>query len=133
MTVCGRRADRAAAVAALADGMTGSAPPAPGTWDLLVNTTPIGTAPRQDESPVPAGALAGGRTVYDLVYNPRRTRLLEEAARVGCETIGGLDMLVAQAHHQFSWWFGAGPPAGLFHDVASATLRESTRGEENPA
>lgn len=137
VTVCARRPDRAATVAALAGGKTGAASPEPGTWDLLVNTTPTGTAPRHTESPVPAGALRGGGTVYDLVYNPRQTRLLEEAARAGCETIGGLDMLVAQAHHQFAWWFGADPPAGLFHDVASATLRQQPVvkpwGEEHPA
>ncbi len=76
-------------------------PPAPGTWDLLVNCTPVGMHPHLDESPVPAAALTR-RYVYDLVYNPPATRLLRDAAAAGCETIGGLDMLVAQAQEQFS-------------------------------
>ncbi len=44
--------------------------------------------------------------MYDLVYNPPATRLLRDAAAAGCVTIGGLDMLVAQAQEQFSWWTG---------------------------
>ena len=58
-----------------------------------------------DETPIAARHLTG-RCVYDLVYNPPLTRLLREAAPAGCQTIGGLDMLVAQAHEQFDWWTG---------------------------
>ena len=53
-------------------------------------------------------ALRGG-LVYDLVYNPEVTRLLREASTAGCQTIGGLDMLVAQAMEQFRWWTGIAP------------------------
>ena len=52
--------------------------------------------PHVDETPIPAEQLTG-RFVYDLVYNPPATRLLRDAAPRGCETIGGLEMLVAQA------------------------------------
>ena len=93
-------------------------PPEPGTWDLLVNATPVGTWPAVDETPVPAEALAGGRLVYDLVYNPPVTRLLREAAAAGCRTIGGLEMLVAQAERQFEWWTGRRAAAGV---MAAAT------------
>ena len=48
-------------------------------------------------------------TVYDLVYNPPYTRLLEDADRARCRIIGGLDMLVAQAQAQFEWWTGRRP------------------------
>ena len=80
-------------------------PPEPGSWDLLVNCTPIGMHPHVDDTPVPAEPLTG-RLVYDLVYNPPATRLLRDAAAAGCQTIGGLDMLVAQAQEQFQWWTG---------------------------
>ena len=53
-------------------------PPAPGSWDLLVNATPVGTSPAVDQSPLDAASL-DGRLVYDLVYNPPRTRLLADA------------------------------------------------------
>ena len=41
--------------------------------------------------------LFHGGVVYDLVYKPPHTKCLDTAARAGCRTIGGLDMLVAQA------------------------------------
>jgi shikimate 5-dehydrogenase len=117
-------------VAGLVKGQVGSFPPPPGSWDLLVNTTPTGTAPDVTHSPVPAAALTGGRTVYDLVYNPGRTRLLQEAAAAGCRTIGGLDMLVAQAVRQFEWWRGVRPSSELFKTTALAAL--DARSAEQP-
>jgi shikimate 5-dehydrogenase len=122
-----RRESRAAGVAGLVDGATGPWPPEPGSWDLLVNCTPIGMHPRIDESPVPAAALAGGGTVYDLVYNPPVTRLLADAERAGCRTIGGLAMLVAQAQEQFQWWTGERPPAGIMREAAVNALAEFNR------
>ena len=122
VTVCARRPERAAEVAALAGGAAGAFPPPPGSWDLLVNTTPVGTAPHVDDTPVPAEGLAGGSTVYDLVYNPARTRLLRDAAAAGCRTIGGLDMLAAQAVRQFEWWCGTRPSTDLFLRAARAAL-----------
>ena len=98
-------------------------PPEPGSWDLLINCTPVGQAPRAQETPVPKAALTG-RYVYDLVYNPTTTRLLREAAEMGCQTIGGLDMLVAQAQEQFRWWTGLQPPPGLMRKAALTRLAE---------
>jgi shikimate 5-dehydrogenase len=84
---------------------------APGRADVLVNTTPVGTrGPQEGESPVPAGALAGVRLVYDLVYNPGETRLLAEARAAGCATLNGLPMLVEQAALQFELWTGRPAP-----------------------
>lgn len=118
-----RDARRAGEVALLVGGVTGAWPPEPGSWDLLVNCTPVGMHPHAQESPVPAGALTG-RLVYDLVYNPPITRLLREAALAGCQTIGGLEMLVAQAQQQFQWWIDARPPAGVMREAALRRLAE---------
>ena len=134
VTVCARRPERAAEVAALAGGAVGALPPPVGSWDLLVNTTPVGTAPHVDDTPVPAEALASGSTVYDLVYNPARTRLLRDAEAAGCRTIGGLDMLVAQAVRQFEWWCGMRPSTDLFLRAARAALAaRNETAQEAPA
>ena len=122
VTVCARRPEQAAAVARVAPGTRAAPlPPRTESWDLLVNTTPLGTWPDVARSPLPDGPF-DGRAVYDLVYNPLETRLMADAARAGCETIGGLDMLVAQAVRQFAWWTGVTPSADRFRQAAEQDL-----------
>jgi len=52
-----------------------------------------------------------GTFVYDLIYTPRRTKLLRTAKQAGCQTLGGLDMLIAQARPSFKLFYGVNPPA----------------------
>ena len=122
-----RRPEQAESVAMLTSAGVGPWPPEPGTWELLINCTPIGYG--NDETPVPADQLTG-RYVYDLVYNPPVTRLLRDAAAAGCQTISGVDMLVAQACGQFRWWTGLRAPAGIMRAAALERLAESTREEQ---
>ena len=122
MTLHARRFEQAQEAAAACGGAAAPWPPAAGSWDLLVNATPVGTAPH-DATPWP-GARFDGRLVYDLVYNPPVTRLLREAAAAGCETIGGLEMLVAQARRQFEWWTGRQPDADVMRRAALKRLAE---------
>ncbi len=75
-------------------------------FDLVINTTPVGSGAHKDQSPVTKEQLSGSRCVYDLIYNPAKTLLLREAHEAGCETLGGLEMLVAQAELQFELWTG---------------------------
>lgn len=116
----------AAEDAARSIGARGAALPPSGGWDLLVNATPVGSAPEGDVSPVP-GLAFDGRLVYDLVYNPARTRLLADAAAAGCETLGGLPMLVEQARRQFAWWTGHEMGAEVFRAAAEARLAGPAR------
>jgi len=128
VTVHARTRAQAEQVAVLGSAQVGAWPPDPGTWDVLVNCTPIGMYPRSQESPVPAAQLTG-RCVYDLIYNPPATRLLRDAAAVGCQTIGGLEMLVAQAREQFEWWTGLTPSTGVMREAAVKRLSEFARDE----
>jgi shikimate dehydrogenase len=118
-----RKRAQAEELAVLTPVEIGPWPPEPGSWDLLINTTPIGMYPRVDETPVPADQFTG-RCVYDLVYNPPVTRLLREAASAGCQTIGGLEMLVAQAGEQFQWWTGGRAPLAMMREAALKRLAE---------
>jgi 3-dehydroquinate dehydratase / shikimate dehydrogenase len=97
-------------------------PPAAGSWDLLVNATPVGMEPHVADTPWP-DAQFDGRLVYDLIYNPMETRLLRDARQAGCGTLGGLDMLVAQASRQFELWTGRPPAVGVMRDAAESRLR----------
>jgi 3-dehydroquinate dehydratase/shikimate dehydrogenase len=121
VSVHARRPEAAQALADAAHVTAGPWPVPRGSWDLLVNTTPVGTHPDVDRSPVDAGDLDGA-LVYDLVYNPRPTRLLREAAAAGCRTLDGLDMLVAQAVRQFLWWTGVTPEARVLREAAERRL-----------
>jgi len=123
VSVHARNGARANDVAALASGRVGGWPVPPGSWDVLVNCTPIGMHPHIADTPVSMEALTG-RVVYDLVYNPPDTRLLREAARAGCVAIGGLDMLVGQAEEQFHIWTNVRPPAGVMRAAAVKRLAE---------
>lgn len=62
--------------------------------DLLVNATSVGMHPNETGIPIPADALHRDLVVFDIVYNPVRTRLLKEAKRKGCKTVDGVPMLV---------------------------------------
>lgn len=123
VTVHARQRDKAEAVATPFGAHAGSWPPAAGSWDLLVNCTPVGMHPAVDATPI-AGELLTGRLVYDLVYNPPETRLLREAAAAGCDVLNGLEMLVAQAQAQFEWWTGRRPDRAVMRAAAERRLAE---------
>ncbi len=99
-------------------------------FDVVVNTTPLGTwGARESETPAVSDQLRGARVAYDLVYNPTRTRFINEAHWGDCQTVGGLGMLAAQAAEQFRLWTGQ-KPTGLEYgmlSVAGAQLWEPTR------
>ena len=121
VSVCARNVGKARSVADLAGGEAAPLPPRAGSWDLLVNTTPIGTHPDVDATPLPDGPF-DGQVVYDLVYNPRETRLMAAARAAGCTAIGGLPMLVAQAWRAVEWWTGTAAPADVFRQAAERRL-----------
>lgn len=118
VTVHARRQEQAQDLAAL--GATPAAmPPVPESWDLLVNTTPLGGAALRDESPLPGGPF-DGRVVYDLTYGAGESRLLRDARAAGCQVLDGLPMLIAQAERQFEWWTGQRPAPGVMAGAIGA-------------
>ena len=95
--------------------------------DLLVNTTPVGMAPNAEDSPWPDNvAFPKCRWVYDLVYNPARTRFMQQAALTGAKAMNGLGMLVHQAAAAFRIWTGRDAPVAVMRDAAEmrADVRE---------
>ena len=78
-----------------------------GDFDLLVNATPVGMYPHCDASPVGPDVLARCAAVFDAVYNPEDTRLLNAARQAGARTVGGMPMLVWQAAVAHTCWYGA--------------------------
>jgi 3-dehydroquinate dehydratase/shikimate dehydrogenase len=92
-------------------------------FEIVVNATPLGTRGEYaEQTPATAEQLSGVRLAYDLVYNPTETRFLREARAAGCETLSGLEMLIAQAVEQFKLWTGLDPNAEIMRAAARAAL-----------
>lgn len=74
-------------------------------FDLIVNCTPVGTAPNTNEMPpIATEKLSSSQMVYDLIYNPEKTALLQKAEEKGCAIKNGYEMLVLQAEESWRIW-----------------------------
>ena len=97
--------------------------------DLVVNTTPVGMrTTKQKNNILPYGeafwrSLNSQTIVYDLIYNPAPTPLLEFSAKKGCMTINGLEMLIAQGMKSVSFWTdGLEVPFHIMNDALKKYL-----------
>jgi len=95
------------------------------TADILVNATSVGMSPNIDETLVPFNLLKPGLVVFDIVYNPIKTRLLKEAEQAGAKTISGVDMLVWQGALAFEKWTGLKAPTGVMREEAIKALKRN--------
>ncbi len=83
--------------------------------DVLVNTTPVGMYPNEDQKPiVTSDMMHHDLLVNDIVYNPIKTDLLKEAEKAGAKTINGTKMLIYQGLESFRIWTGITPPVEIF-------------------
>ncbi|HEY0369925.1 MAG TPA: shikimate dehydrogenase, partial [Chthoniobacterales bacterium] len=85
--------------------------------DLVVNATPLGMKDT-DEPLIDATLLRRDLLVYDIIYEPVRTRLLDDAANAGARIGNGLSMLLHQGALSFEQWFDRAAPI----DVMRAAL-----------
>ena len=69
-------------------------------------------------------AFRSGQVVYDLVYNPPQTRLLQKATNDGAQAIGGLGMLIWQGALAFERWTGQLPPVAVMREAAEAVFAQ---------
>jgi shikimate dehydrogenase len=92
---------------------------------LIVNTTPVGMYPDIEDSITSLqNSFVKDQIVFDLVYNPMRTRLLKLASEAGAETIDGLKMLVFQAAKAFELWTGEELPVEELHKSLQLVLED---------
>jgi shikimate dehydrogenase len=72
---------------------------------LIINCTPLGMAPYQDQKPtIPYHLLSEKHILYDCIYNPEKTLFLQEGEKQGCQIKNGLDMLRLQADEAWKIW-----------------------------
>jgi len=90
--------------------------------DILINATPVGMSPKTDRSIIPKDLLHNRLTVFDIVYNPRDTRLLIEARERGCAIVYGYKMLLYQATRQFKLFTGLKAPLPVIESALTQAL-----------
>jgi len=76
--------------------------------NLIINTTPLGM--KNEQSLIKTSSISNESIVYDIVYKPIETRLLENAKTAGAQVIYGYEMLLEQAIASFKIWFRIDPP-----------------------
>lgn len=91
---------------------------------LIVNTTPVGLSPQitaspwPDDVPLPVSAL-----VFDLINNPPRTRLMQQAEQAGLRAVNGWSMLVYQGAAAFEKWTGVEPPVDVMRQAITTGVK----------
>lgn len=87
--------------------------------ELIINATPLGMIPNTESSPINDDEIEflAESVCYDVVYNPRNTRFLEQGKKAGCRTIGGLEMLIHQGAEAFKCWTGLSFPLELITET----------------
>lgn len=85
--------------------------------DIVINTTSLGLSPHEQDMPWDEDiAFHPGQLVYDLIYNPKETKLLQHAKKSGAKALNGLGMLAHQGALAFSLWTGQKAPVALMKD-----------------
>jgi len=93
---------------------------------LVVNTTSLGMFPNTAGSPVPdADVFRSGQIVCDIVYNPMKTRFLQQAEEEGAVIVGGLPMLAYQGARSLSLWTGMEAPVKVMLEVLKGAMTVS--------
>jgi 3-dehydroquinate dehydratase/shikimate dehydrogenase len=124
VSVCARRMQAAKALAHAVGGEVVERSRLPREFfDAIVNATPVGMHPATHRSPLEAREL-NCRLVFDLIYRPRVTKLMQLAARRGIETVSGVEMFLAQGTAQWEIWTGERAPVEA---MRRAVLRALTR------
>ncbi|MEM3031711.1 MAG: shikimate dehydrogenase [Nitrososphaerota archaeon] len=98
-----------------------------GASAVIVNATPVGMHPKIDATPILPQHIKRGSLIFDMVYNPPTTTLLRNARKRGAVTIGGLEMLVAQAVESYKIWLGSNPDPAVMRRAAASGLRRYRR------
>jgi 3-dehydroquinate dehydratase / shikimate dehydrogenase len=94
---------------------------------IYINTTSVGMHPQINASPLGTKLpkFSSDTLAFDTVYNPPRTKFLQQAEEAGAKTIGGLEMFVRQAAAQFQLWTGQPAPLKIMRKVIKERLLTS--------
>jgi shikimate dehydrogenase len=92
--------------------------------DLIINTTPLGMS--NEESLIKSASISKNSIVYDIVYKPLNTKLIENAKTAGAQVVYGYEMLLEQATESFKIWLKMDPPIDSMKRVLFGMFGEPT-------
>jgi shikimate dehydrogenase len=95
--------------------------------DVLVNASGVGMYPHLENTPVGKKFLFKDLLVYDITYNPLKTRLLLDAEEIGCKTMNGIGMVINQGIKGFALMTGMPEPAEIMKDAMDKIIAESKK------
>jgi shikimate dehydrogenase len=78
--------------------------------DIIINATSVGLSPDEDQTPLPKEFINEQQIVFDTIYTPLETRLMQEAKQQGAQVIPGTEMLLRQGLAQFKLFTGQEAP-----------------------
>jgi 3-dehydroquinate dehydratase/shikimate dehydrogenase len=123
ITLVGRNADRVRALAKICgaeaigrEQLTGR------QFDVVIHATPLGMYPHVNECFF--DATIPGDVVFDMVYNPAETLLIQRAREQGKTVVPGLDMFIEQAVRQYEIWTGDSAPRSVMLKAAAEALEQ---------
>lgn len=97
----------------------------PEETDILINATPVGFTPAQDQKPdIDYDTIRSGMIVSDVVFDPVETKFLKEAKERGARTFSGIGMLVQQGALNFTLWTGEDAPVDVMYKALEEELAQ---------
>lgn len=91
--------------------------------DIVINTTSLGMHPNVEDRPADPTLFRSGTIISDLIYNPRMTRWLREAAEHGCKIHSGLGMFIYQGAYAYEYWTGQEAPVQEMRQAVEQALK----------
>lgn len=95
--------------------------------EVVINTTSVGMYPCVNDTPVDTSLFHKGLVISDLIYNPLRTRLLQESLDRGCRIHSGLGMFVYQGAYALEYWTGRPAPTEVMWQTMLESLGSSCK------
>jgi shikimate dehydrogenase len=92
-------------------------------FDVIINTTAVGMDPNRDQSPIPQSAICKHHIIFETIYSPAKTKLVQLGEQVGAQTITGLEMFLEQGVAQFQLHTGVKASREEMEKILRSSLR----------
>jgi len=123
VTVLNRTANRAAQLAETYKASWAQLTPEVdlGSFDIIINATPVGMGSLSGCSPLSRGQISSRQIIFETIYAPRETALVQHARAANCTVITGIEMFVQQGAAQFELHTGHPAPYEVMEQVLAST------------